>query len=267
MQAEISRTNDWQDEVGLVPRYPRLGLENLERLFQGLKEPTISLRNRADKIEIVIGLRSSLTSSQLNSLKRLETHELTISQAFRDVLWGKLEGSRNNTWTVLSRTAIGAYRQAWLHLATVTVLGHPHPETTEDRKKLICNLEKSTRVGDRGRNRVPYAERYRLRKRYNALRKICTEIHGVAEKTVMTASTREAAVPKAVWKAVKPYSDLICGVDSIFNGAAFREMPYKRIPRLDQPKTWKPYQLALALISIETNRQFRTVQRIVAPRP
>lgn len=96
--------------------------------------------------------------------------------------------------------------------------------------------------------------------------KVCDEIHQAAERAVSASSTEssatelQAAVRKAVWNVLKVASDVIRGVSNVFDETEFRWMPYKRATRLHQPKTWTSYQLAVALLSLENNLEFRSMQ-------
>jgi hypothetical protein len=258
----------WYEEFGLIPRFPRPPVGEIRELWKGLRQPQLFLRERREYDEIVFRVRRCSGIFLTEQKKGLAKFGLTLSTAFEDILWEKLEGHRNTTWVELAGRAIEAYRQTWLHFFSLVYLGHFHPLADKSLKEIQRELASSGKVTQPGRPKTTLIERGCLHKRYAQLLKSCRLIHRAAERATASrmhpGTLSPADVRRAIHREVRKNIHGMPGDGYIFGGEAFNRIPCLDIPKLQNPKSWKPHQLAISLLAFERMQAYQTIQKTIA---
>jgi hypothetical protein len=137
-------------------------------------------------------------------------------------------------------------------------------------KKLTQELESVNKVTRRGRQPSVQAELTSVRKRYDALMPKCKLIHQASKRAAVAALTEnnvELACKEiriAIWKRVRRSVHGMPGDGYLFDGTAFKRIR-RGTAKLHDPKTWKPHQLAIALLSLERQQAYQTIEKKVVP--
>ncbi|HTS06782.1 MAG TPA: hypothetical protein VMP68_14480 [Candidatus Eisenbacteria bacterium] len=265
----VNSAVDWYAELGLVQRFPRPPEKEISALMREIEEPKIFLRDKGNNVEIVVSfpLRSQVFPPQMK--EQMAKFGLTLSEAFDAVLWKKLE--TNTAWVELAGTEIEAYRQTWMQLYRLAYLGHYHPSANQWLKTIEQKMTLDRRVGRRGRRPQTQAEAVSLRNRYNTLLTKCRLIHSAATNTVESLgnsvdSYASVHIRKAIWDQVRRHIHGMPGDGYIFSGEAFTNIPYRHgTSKLHDPKSWKPHQLAISLLSFERVQAYQTIEKKILP--
>jgi hypothetical protein len=265
----VDPSGSWQEEFGLRLRFPKPPVAGIKTVLNDSREPRIFLNAPGRTIEIVVQFK---TNSQIFKPEILETFAsrgLTLSKAFEDILWKKLEAGGSSIWAELVRINTEAYSQAWIHFFELCYEDHFHPIANEWLKKIKEGLASPGNKAKRGRRTKSKAENDSLTRRYDALLPNCRLIHEAAEHAVSSLDgtaknegVRE--IRKAIWDAVWKDIHAIPGDGDIFSGAAFARIPYREA-KLHDPRTWKPHQLAIALLTFERGEAYQTIEKKIKP--
>jgi hypothetical protein len=258
----------WYEEFGLIPRFPRPPLKKIGKLIDGIQEPQILLRQRKRSTDVVITLPVCSRIFRPEEEKAFAKFGVTLPRAFDDVLWQKLDSDGSTTWAKLTGLVIKAYRQSWDHWARLHYLGHFHPQADTWFNAIKEEVDSVSKIAHRGRKPSTLAELASLKKRYNQLLPSCALVHRAA-KTAAASHTRHdqkdarKEIRRAIWEQVQPSIHGMSGDGYIFGGQAFKRMHYGT-PKLHEPTTWKPKQLAISLLSLELGQAYQTIEKKLA---
>jgi hypothetical protein len=264
----VPQSQSWYEEFGLTLRRPRPPEAEIKAILNDIQEPIIFLSQGDQAVDIVVRFSSNSRIFPPEIQKNLESSGLTLSQAFESILW-KNEARGSSTWSEFVRLSSGAYRQAWAHFFELCYVNHFHPDADKELKKIKQALFSRGNNARRGRRAKSKAENESLRRRYDALLPNCRLIHEAAEHAVSSlAATAEnrrlLEIRKAIWDQVRAVIHGVPGDGYIFGGAAFKKIPY-RDATLHDPTTWKPHQLAIALLSFERAEAYQTIEKKIKP--
>jgi hypothetical protein len=265
----VQRSQSWQEEFGVKPRFPRPPDAEIKAILNDIQEPRIFLSEGDQCVDIVVRFSTNSRIFPPGIQKNLKSDGLTLSQAFESVLWKKLEASGNSIWSEFVRLSSCAYREAWIQFFELCYAEHFHPVTNKWLKQIKEALVSPGNNARRGRRANSKAENENLRRRYGVLLPNCRLIHEAAEHAVSsseeTAKNRRVLdIRKAIWDEVRKVMRGVPGDGYIFGGAAFERIPYGHA-KLHDPTTWKPHQLAIALLSFEREEAYQTIEKKIKP--
>jgi hypothetical protein len=263
-------SRNWYEEFGLPPRFPCIPFDKICELSRCTQEPQIFLRGtETDKTDIIIRLPLCPSAVPPKMRKAYSKHGVTLSKAFEDILWQKLDGGGDTIWSEITGLVMKVYRQAWRQWFRLQYVGHFHPGAElmfERLNKELALLNEKSRLG---RHQTPEADLASTNNRYDALLPICKLIHEasrIARATAKATNNVEMArkqIRRAIWEQVRRSVHGMPGDGYIFDGTAFAKI--RPTARLHDPKTWKPYQLAIALIAIEREEKYQTIGKKIVP--
>jgi hypothetical protein len=267
--SSVQRHQQWQEEFGLKLRFPRPPEAQIKAILNNIQQPRIFLSEGDGNVDIVVRFSTSSRIFSPEAQESLESRGLTLSQAFESILWKKLDASGSSIWSEFVRVNSEAYRQAWLHFFELCYLEHFHPVANEWLKNIKEAIASPGNSARRGRRAKSNAENESLRTRYDALLPNCRLIHEAAENAISSLdaaakNTSVREIRKAIWDDVWRTIHGVPGDGYIFGGAAFARIPYGEA-KLHDPKSWKPHQLAIALLSFERKEAYQTIERKIKP--
>lgn len=252
---------NWHDEFRVWPRTPFPGgPELLTFLSNGWPTEVLLSEGRTTTS---IMLRFPLSSRQLpkNLRDAYSNSGISLSRAFSEIVWRAPRLRERSYWAILAKAAHDAYLQAWMHLLTVAYRKHFDPKADEKLGGWLHDLELLKPSALPGRRREVQAETKDLRRRFRELLPWCEDIYKLVEKyNFKGLSPFETRL--TVFKKI--YGQR--GDDAVLSGSAFERIPYSKNAVLHKSRTWKPNQLAIALLSVERDLQYATVERKVGSR-
>lgn len=267
MLAKKAAVLDWREELIELPRRPRCGWESVEKLLSHSQRAQVSLRERKNYTEVILRFPSS--SHQLSSRVQRAYSELgmDLPSVFAEVIWRKPSNGSRSLWSELVRVGFNAYREAWLHFQKLLYVGHFHPKVDALLCEELTKLRKATRLSA-GRHHVLEEEKQSRRRRFRQLVETANEIYRVVQTCVQNdlgvSATRRAVFHKIRGKRI---DDFILRNDRGMNKSPFERIPYGKQGRavhLHDPTSWKPHQLAIALLSLERDCEYATIERETA---
>jgi hypothetical protein len=136
-------------------------------------------------------------------------------------------------------------------------------------EKLEQEIQSASKLTRHGRQSFPEAELAGLKRRYKTLLTKCKLIHRASKIAAesLTGNNKELArkrIRLAIWEHVRRSIHGMPGDGNIFGGAAFERIG-NGTPTLHEPNTWKPYQLAIALLSLERQQAYQTIAKRIKP--
>lgn len=258
---------DWREELIQPPRIPRPGWDSVKELLSRSLCPHVFLRGRENYTDIT--LRFPTSSHQLPSEVRKAYSDLgmDLPAVFEEVIWkGPLQGS-STLWSELVRVGYKAYREAWLHSQDLLYLNHFHPKIDTVLREGLSNLRNATKLSP-GRRQVVAEEKQSRHRRFLQLLEVAKEIHEIVEKCIEkdlnVLETRKAVFDKICGNRI---DDFILRKAGDRNKSPFARIPYGKqdtVVCLQNPHSWNPRQLAKALLSLERECEYRTIEREMA---
>ena len=245
---------NWREEFGGELRTPRLVDAAVIEFFRKSSPTKVIFQEKAKCTEIV--LRFPVSSKQLPDRIRKAYFNWGISlrEAFQETVWDVPSGSTSSSWAQLANVAHDAYWGAWLHLLKVVYRDHFHPEI--DRQIRECLSEFATKqAGSAGRRRELDTERQNLRSRFDVLMYWCEDLHAFISNC-NKANLANSEVRSRVFRKINGQRHDA----SILGGGAFA-WSARKAPILHDASTWKPKQLATALLADERGCEYSTIER------
>jgi len=176
--------------------------------------------------------------------------------------------SRGREQSTLVRAGFNAYREAWLHSQDLLYLGHFHPRVDTFLRDELGKLRNATRRSP-GRHQAVAEEKQSRRRRFLQLVEVAKEIHEIVEKCVEQGldvlETRRAVFHKIRGSWIE---DFVLQKVRDEKKSPFARIPYgkqDRVVYLHDPKSWRAHQLAVALLSLERDYEYATIERETAP--
>jgi hypothetical protein len=260
LQRETEPIKHWTEEFQTRYRRPRMREKELARHLKESWPDEVILREFPTSTEIV--LRLPFSSRQLrNKFKEVYSQVgFTLDDAFEEIVWKAPGAGQRSFWSQLARAGWSAYRQAWLHFLKVIYVDHFHPQANrkllERLNKWLAyqpDLNKLASVGNRKETR---AERASLLRRFKILEAWCDGLHQSINR-YNRQCTQAKEIRSRVHAEIHGHRDdhLVLG------GKAFGLIRTKNQPVLADAKSWKPRQLAIALLAFECGREYETVQK------
>jgi hypothetical protein len=265
------KDRNWQDEFGLRLRLPTPPVAAIKTVLSDAREPEIFLSEGDQTVDIVVRFSTNSRIFTPEILKTFESRGLTLSSAFEDILWEKHEAEGNSFWAEFVNLNTGAFRRTWTHFFELCYLGHFNRPANEWLKKIQQDLTSLEPKAKRGRRATSEAENQSLRKRYDATLPKCSLIHEAVLRSATLGAKNEGnkdpgKIRKATWEQVRSSIHGMPGDELIFGDAAFGRIPYQnRKSQLHDPTTWKPHQLAVAILSIERHQAYQTIEKKIKP--
>jgi hypothetical protein len=262
---------DWQTEFGLKLRFPRPPEAEIKAVLSDTKEPTIFLSEGDQTVDIVVRFSANSHIFTPEILETFKSRGLTLSSAFEDILWETRKADGNSFWTEFVNLNVEAYRRTWIHFFDMCNMGHFHRAANEWLKEIKKNLTSPETKIKGGRRATSRAENDSLRKKYNAILPKCCLIHEAVLSAAASSDKKQGnmasgKIRQATWEQVHSSVHGMPGDEYIFGGAAFANIPYqKRESQLHDPTTWKPHQLAIAILSIERSQAYQTIEKKIKP--
>jgi hypothetical protein len=265
----LPKQQSWYEEFGEPARFQRIPLEAITKAIKDRQEPQIFLRGSNGKTDIIFRLPMTTSVVPRKKKRAYSRHGVTLAEAFDEILWQKLEKNKSTIWAEIAGLMTKAYRQAWLQWFRLQYLSHSHPVAESGFKKLTQEIESVVEVTRRGRRSSTEAELASLRRRYDKLLLKCELIHRGAEHAAKSLAGHNLELSRkgiriAIWKRVRRSVHGMPGDAYIFDGTAFKRIR-GGTAKLHDPETWKPHQLAIALVSLERQQAYQTIEKKVVP--
>jgi hypothetical protein len=260
--------HDESGEFGPPYRFPRTIDDVLAKWVRKQWPPCVFMRETEDFVDVVIrfdGVPENLKPGIRDLFRQSRTH---LGEVFDEVL---LQAPRKGDDTLKSQLAnVGftAFHQTWKHVLW-QLYGesyyHPH-----GREEFFQKLQRWNAFPEHKRGRIARGreERQQLLARYEKLLGQCEGLHKmVCEATALVGrekGIRPSDIPDKVRMAKWPdVTHLHWGL-AILGGEAFAEIPYGKRevhPKWENPDTWRPKHLAIALLAFERGQKYETVER------
>jgi len=178
----------------------------------------------------------------------------------------KTPGKKRSTFrSELSTVAYNAFCATWIRLYKLLYLDTSHPSVRATA--WIAQFERSL---TRKPGRCKQEDDACFRKRFAVLLKHCSTLwNSIAtvkhqeETKGSTTFVPDIEVRKRLWKEIAK----VPGGVLILGGEAFLLIPYgtrERPGKVEDLESWTPRQLAIALLAIETESQYQTVEKRVS---
>jgi hypothetical protein len=222
----------------------------------------IRLREREDYAEITIRLRTKSVAFWPSLKKDIKKSGLSLQTAFEEALCESLDRSSERTSEVqLARTAMAIYLETWGEFFRSIYTGRSHPITEAWKKRIFADqIAPLARLSPpKGRSKATPKHITTLRKKYDYWLPKCEFIHAAATKVAEQLNNKSAR-RKAIWNLVQKQIYGIPGDDLIMGGCAFSRIPGRRGATLEEPSTWTPHRLAIALLSVKVGA-YQTVEK------
>jgi hypothetical protein len=265
------KERNWQDEFGLRLRFPRPPEAAIKTVLSDAREPEIFLSEGDQTVDIVVRFSTNSRIFTPEILKTFESRGLTLSSAFEDILWEKHEAEGNSFWAEFVNLNTEAFRRTWIHFFELCYLGHFNRPADGWLKKIQQDLTSLEPKAKRGRRTTSEAENRSLRKRYEAILPKCSLIHEAVLRSATSSAENEGnkdsgKIRQATWEQVRSSIHGMPGDGLIFGDTAFGRIPYQSSKsQLHDPTTWKPHQLAIAILSIERQQAYQTIEKKIKP--
>jgi hypothetical protein len=264
-----SASHCWHEEFGLPLRFPRFSIDKIKKCIRGIGEPDIFLRELDNDVEIVVKLRKPNGIFSQRILDQLENFGITLPRVFEAILWQKLEADKSTIWAELSVPAVESYRQSWHQFFKTAYLGQFHPSAEQWLKQIERVIAPERKIKQRGRPSVPKAEIASICRRYAELLPMCVLVHSAVESALSSikAKTRikrpdPSAIRQAVFEQTRKSIHGVPFVSRIFGGDAFKERSCGlKHAKLHDPKSWKPRNLAISLLTFERLQAYETLEK------
>ena len=186
---------------------------------------------------------------------------MSFTRAFDEIVWKTRRTKERSFWAQFAKTAHDAYWEAWTHLLTEVYRKHSEPQIDKKLGEWLSDLVNLRKPGPAGRRVELDAEMRSLFRRLRELEPWCKSIHKLVEKSNGENLPR-FEVRLKVFKTIYGRR----GDDAILSGRAFEGLPNKSAA-LHDARTWKPRQLAFALLGSERGGlEYATIARKIGAR-
>jgi hypothetical protein len=251
----------WRRIAGVnQKRYQRIGHKEVVDLVDSAWPPTVRIREDQGTTEIVIRFRGSSQQLSKDHQRIYFDRSLPLRGVFEDAISdARVTGEDTIRWKLMTE-AYRAYQMTWLHLLRSLWRNQTSSET--DPPKWFTEVEEAFNTPRQiGRPKKTAAQlQTRLDFLLGHTKRLQQTIEGyLADKPDRNKSHREDIV-REFWRDIQK----IPGGNLILGGEAFMPIPYGKQgdpASLSEPKTWKPRQLAIALLAIETGQKYHTIER------
>jgi hypothetical protein len=251
----------WRRIAGVnQKRFPRIGHKEVVDLVDSAWPPMIRMRENQGATEIVIRFRGSSQQLSKDHQRIYFDRSLPLGGVFEDAISdARVTGEDTIRWKLMTE-AYRAYQMTWLHLLRSLWRNRTSSET--DPPKWFTQVEEAFKTPRQiGRPKKTDTQLgIRLDFLLGHTKRLWQIIEGhLADKPDRNKSYREDIV-REFWRDIQK----IPGGTLILGGEAFMPIPYGKQDdpaSLSEPKTWKPRQLAIALLAIETGQKYLTIQR------
>jgi hypothetical protein len=256
---------DWHAEFGVRYRRPRIGLEQLVAYLKKSWPVNVLLRENQNSTDIILRLPVSSKKLPDNLRAAYFRGGVQIKDAFEETVWNVPDNAKRSPWAQLANAGWHAYSEAWLHLLRIVYLQHFHALAEEslgrelDFKEWRARLSKpldSYKRSSAGRRKEIEAERRSLVRRFRKLRLWCEQIHKIVE-TCSEKGMDQRDIRQRIFSEI--YGKR--GDSLVLRGRAFDQIPIKRRAELHDAKSWKPRQLAIALLAFERSSEYHTIAK------
>ena len=252
---------EWREDVGMPLRSPRAGHEDVVQAVLASWPPEVFMRENLKTTDIVI--RFPWSSRQLSDAHRrayFDNH-VPLKRVFSDLLSTVAARGESTIKLKLAKEAYDAYKLTWLRLFRSLYLDQFDPRINPP--EWLSDVEKAF-SSRRHSGRLKKDDEKQLRSRFKMLLEHCKRLHQqIAEHQAKKSTEIEGGrvhILRRYWKEILK----IPGGISILGGEAFLEIPYAKQPKppcLKDPTSWKPRQLASALLALELKQDYHTIER------
>ena len=254
----------WREKFGGIARKPRSWNSEVEAFLHDCGPTEIFLREDANTTEIV--LRFPLSSEQLSEQIRSKyfSHEMSLSRAFNEVLWATPPVKGQHTcWGLLAKAGYDAYWAAWMHLLDVVYGEHFFAEANEQTRIWLAELKASRHARSSGRRKELEIERESYRRRFGELLRWCEELHKSVEQWNKERLS-QAAIEEKVFQRIGGQRHDHNIFSELASEKAFGWAKSRIDPVLHDAQTWRPEELATALLARERQCDYDTIARKMA---
>lgn len=269
LHSDRERQEDWRRKLKVPTRHIRLSyLEPLPELLAKSWPPEIFLRENAETSEIVVRFRCS--SRMCDPLPRIAHQSLGVgfSDVFSSIVRTALRRKEDTFKEQLASLGYDVYQKTWMHFLWLLLRDQFSPELDDKLDRWLGGMDKATRRrGKPGRPSTKHILQREVRKTYRLRLAECEWLHGAIQDIVSRAEKQgekpdsiRASVLRSVWKKVY---GLRLG-NLILGGEVFDVIPNgKQVidPKLRDPRSWKPRQMAIARTALELDLAYETVVR------
>jgi hypothetical protein len=263
MLANTTEVHDWRKELIDVRRWPNPGRKHVESLLERALNVRVSLWEKKDHTVILLKFPASTQELPQEVQDIYSQLGMSIKEVFAEVLLKKPKRGSSTLWSQLVRTAYKAYRETWLQIEKLLYLDHFHPDADQYFSAEFIVLRKKT-ARSVGRRQLLSEEQLSLKIRFRELLAECKNIHSIVKACVET-NLSEPEIRKAVFTKIR--GKRIDKEVLTRDGKAWHSIPYgrqSRVVRLHDPTSWRSHQLAIALLALERDRKYQTIEKKIA---
>jgi hypothetical protein len=259
----LSSTAEWQEEFIDRPRWPRKNWPEVKDLLLRAARIEISLREEEDHTLIVLKLPVSTKQLSEEFQAFHSQRGVRMEDVFSELLWKKPAKGSSTLWSEFVRMGYSAYRKIWIDLQEEIYVGRSHPEIDKHIREELDKLKNDT-ARFPGRRQTQEGEQLSLKNRFKELLRNCETIHAIVTACVAQKFS-EPAIRKVVYREVQ----LKRFAKNIFleHAGVWDKIPYGRQSQavcLHDPTSWRPNQLAIALLAKERDLKYQTIEKKIA---
>jgi len=251
----------WRKDVGVPFRAPRAGYEEVVKLVDAAWPPTVLMRENSQTTDIVIRLNCSSRQLTPDHKRVYFGNFMPLKRVFEDALSMAAAAKESTIRWKLAAEAYHAYKLTWLCVFRSLYLDQFDPRINPP--EWLSNVEK-TFSRRRPPGRLKKDDDTQLRSRFKLLVGQCERLRREigehqAKKSIETEGDH-VHILRSFWKEILK----IPGGVSILGGEAFLKIPYGKQgkpAKLEDLTTWKPRQLAIALLALERKQDYHTIER------
>lgn len=261
------RQEQWK-EIAAVnqKRFPRIEERDVIALVNAAWPPTIFLHEDENTTDIVIRFSSSSRHLSADHQRIYFTESRTLANIFDEAISKPRESGESALRSELMVQGYRAYKRAWLYLFQSMWRNQTHPaHNPPEWFRLVEKAFEQRRSPGRPKN-VPQDQ---IRVRFDRLLKHTQKLRGTIAQYLKDKASQNRGhrsdIVRTFWRDISKIS----GGQLILGGEAFIKIPYGKQDKpasLADPSTWNARQLAIALLAIETEQDYHTIERKLAER-
>jgi hypothetical protein len=258
----------WRRELRVPTRFPRTIRTELTEYLEKSWPPKVLMRAGSEYTEIVVRFPALPDNLQPNANKMTGSLGMRLSEFFLEVLSTVPRKGEDTLRAQLQKAGYVSFVQTWKHVLWL-LAAHVSVGDEGDRR-LLEEIQswKPDLTRTAGRRKMDSAEHKRLTRRFGTLLRQCKDLHR-AVKNVIGKENKRSARPNEVREAVsKTLWKRVCDMRSgpyILGGEIFDMIPYgvrpDLLPRWEDPDSWNPKHLATALLALERQQEYETIEK------
>ena len=270
LQSDLEQQNEWRAELVDHLRTPIVGRAAIQELLGKSWPPHILLKERSKTTDVILRFPGPLHNLPRRSRVAYSALGISLADVFANVVRMAPVEKGDTFWSQLAELGYDAYQRTWMHLFWMLYRDEFDPRVDDGLDKWIGQLEAETKRRKKaGRPSTKNIRKKELEDRYRVRLAECEQLDrdvkdAVAEEKIK--GTRASEIPREVRRRLWKRVYRMRGGNLILGGEIFGEIPYgeQKVPAtFDNPSSWKPHQLAVALAALDVGKKYKSVERVL----